>query len=149
MDKKTIYVAGPMRGYDNWNYDAFNAAERMLESRGWRVINPANLDSNYEETAGMETTPEGFNPDKNKDEHAVIRKIMKRDCDVVCDECDAVYMLKGYGDSKGAMTEMWLAKSLGLDIFFEMNEGRNNDRDCYPEFCRSISVGGKIPTTVN
>ena len=149
MDKKTIYVAGPMRGYPDWNYCAFNSTEKMLADRGWKVINPASLDSNYEETAGMETTPESFDPDKNEDEHAVIRKIMKRDCDVVCDECDAIFMLDGYRGSKGAMTEMWLAKSLGLDVYYEVNEGKNHVRDCYPENCRSISVGGKISTTID
>ena len=33
--------------------------------------------------------------------------------------CDAIYMLKNWQNSKGAMKELELAKELGLEIYFE------------------------------
>mgnify|MGYP001194661752 CR=1 FL=1 len=147
MDKKTIYVAGPMRGYPNWNYDSFNAAEKVLSTLGWRVINPANLDANYEETADLDSTPESFDPNDSNKDHEVIRKIMKRDCDVICDECDAIYLLTGWEKSKGALCEKWLCECLGVDVYYESGENCARDRD--PKGCQSVSVGGKIPTRVD
>ena len=45
IKKQTIYVAGPMRGYEEFNYPAFYEAERILESIGWDVVNPAKMDA--------------------------------------------------------------------------------------------------------
>ena len=45
IKKQTIYVAGPMRGYEDFNYPAFHEAERILESIGWDVVNPAKMDA--------------------------------------------------------------------------------------------------------
>ena len=42
--KPTIYVAGPMRGYENYNYPAFDRCSRVLREQGWNAINPAELD---------------------------------------------------------------------------------------------------------
>ena len=42
--KPTIYVAGPMRGYENYNFPAFDRCSRVLREQGWNVINPAELD---------------------------------------------------------------------------------------------------------
>ena len=50
--KTTVYIAGPMRGYPRFNFDAFDAAQSHLESLGYRVISPAALDREV-----------GFNPD--------------------------------------------------------------------------------------
>ena len=42
--KPTIYVAGPMRGFENYNYPAFDRCARVLRDQGCDVINPAELD---------------------------------------------------------------------------------------------------------
>jgi len=122
-----IYIAGPMRGYPDWNYKAFNDTEGRLKDNGWDVINPATLDSNYQETADLDATPESFDPDGNEDHRSANRKIMKRDVDAICDECSAIYMLRGWQMSQGACAEFYLACSIGLDIYYE---GPNNDHVC-------------------
>lgn len=38
-----LYIAGPMSGYPEANYPAFNEAERLLQHAGYTVVNPANV----------------------------------------------------------------------------------------------------------
>lgn len=36
-----VYIAGPMSDYDEFNFPAFFAAEELLRSVGYEVLNPA------------------------------------------------------------------------------------------------------------
>lgn len=38
-----LYIAGPMTGYPGNNYEAFHAAQRLLERAGYEVVNPATF----------------------------------------------------------------------------------------------------------
>ena len=40
----TLYLAGPMRGYPRFNFDAFDKARHALRLRGYAVLCPAELD---------------------------------------------------------------------------------------------------------
>jgi len=119
MHKNTIYIAGPMRGKPNWNYEAFDKAEKMMSELGWDVVNPATLDENSKDTQGLHCEPDDFDPDGDSYHRDVNRKIMRRDLDVICDRCDAIYMLEGWQMSQGACAEFYLSCSLGLDIMYE------------------------------
>ena len=119
MRNKTVYIAGPMRGKPNWNYEAFDRTEKMLSKMGWSVINPATLDENSKETQGLQCEPDEFDPDGNSRHRDVNRKIMKRDLDAICDNCDAIYMLEGWQMSQGACAEFYLSCSIGLTILYE------------------------------
>jgi hypothetical protein len=115
-----------MRGYPNWNYQAFAEAESFLRRQGWsNVINPATLDENYEDTKGL-GAPEDFDPYKDESHQSANRRIMKRDVDVICDDCIAIYMLRGWESSKGACAEFYLAASIGLEIHYQ---GAKSDYD--------------------
>lgn len=37
-------------------------------------------------------------------------------------KCDAIYMIPGYEKSKGALAELLMAKSMGLEIYYESEE---------------------------
>lgn len=37
-------------------------------------------------------------------------------------KCDAIYMISGYEKSKGALAELLMAKSMGLEIYYESEE---------------------------
>ena len=113
----TIYVAGPMRGYENYNYPAFDYRAGKLKEMGWTVINPAELDRN--EGKPM-SDPMAFSPDTNYEDHEFMRKALRRDMDAICDDCTAIYMMSNWEDSRGAKAEWHLAKALGLDIFYEI-----------------------------
>ena len=41
---KSIYIAGPMTGFPEFNFPAFFAAQAELEAKGWQVFNPAAKD---------------------------------------------------------------------------------------------------------
>ena len=41
------------------------------------------------------------------------------DCEIVKRCCDAIYMLKGYESSEGAMIELATAKNNGIEVIFE------------------------------
>jgi hypothetical protein len=94
-----------MRGYDNFNRDSFNVAERRLKSKGiYDVVNPAN----YDLEAGV--TKENF---KEK-----LRECLARDCQDICG-CSIIYMLRGWEESLGARAEHALGTALGLSIMYE------------------------------
>lgn len=99
---KKIYISGPMSGYDDFNFPAFNTKQKELEADGWIVFNPANKD----DEEAVKTDPSfakgdakalmktGFN----------FRKVYTWDVDKVI-EADAIYMLKRWEHSPGAVGE--------------------------------------------
>lgn len=119
MRKPTIYIAGPMRGYDNWNFDSFDRQAKSLRQNGWEVINPAELERNLQKKYG-ENDPHDFNPNTNQSDQEFLRKALQQDMTQICDNCTALYMLSGWEKSKGAIAERSLAQALGLDIFYEI-----------------------------
>ena len=42
-----VYICGPMSGYPEHNYPAFDAAEEVLKEQKHIVINPANLTRSF------------------------------------------------------------------------------------------------------
>lgn len=113
---KTIYIAGPMRGIKYFNFPAFDQAERLLTGAGYRVVNPANLDRQlgFDETSypddydWQDLSKIGFSlPD------AVIR-----DAEAIT-QCDGIYLLAGWENSKGAKAERAIAEWLGLSVICE------------------------------
>lgn len=104
--KKTIYIAGPMRGYPQFNFPAFDCAASKWMLRGWKVLNPAQMDRDI----GL---------DENKPETvdaAFIRKAIARDLDAIAGSADAIAVLPGWEKSKGANLEVGLARFLGLPV---------------------------------
>lgn len=104
-----IYVAGPMTGYDQWNFPAFFEAERQLLKLGYDVINPAHNDGTTLElaleSAGLPERP-----------NHTWAWYMRRDLPHVL-ECDAVCVLPGWQESKGASLEVHVANAIGVPIY--------------------------------
>jgi len=92
-----IYIAGPMKGKKDKNIPEFLAAQEMLESLAFIVLNPAILPEREEIT---------------KEQYMDIDLAMIR-------ACDHIYMLKGWQDSSGAFLEHAYAKYLGLEIVYQ------------------------------
>lgn len=95
---KTCYIAGPMRGYPRYNFDAFDNAAAKLRAEGWNVISPTDLDRQM-----------GFNPDTDSVTQEMLTDMQIRDVDAIF-KSDAVFVLDGWAMSKGATAEICLAK---------------------------------------
>ncbi len=114
--KPTIYIAGPMRNIEDFNFPAFDRQAKILRDQGWTVINPAEIDR---ELGSPSSDPMEYDPATNYDDHEFMRIALKRDTEVICEDCTAIYMLSRWEMSRGAKCEWHLAKALGLDIFYE------------------------------
>lgn len=92
--KKKVYIAGPMSGLPNKNYEAFYKAEELLVSKGYIVFNPARLN----------------------DPHPGTRKQALRNDYRALIECDAVALLPSWENSTGVGRELSIASDLELEV---------------------------------
>jgi hypothetical protein len=111
-----IYVAGPMRGHAFFNFPEFDKARDKLKAAGWDVISPADLDreTGFDETA----FPLDYDWVDLKKIGFSIEDAIDRDV-AALKQCDAIYMLDSWPRSTGANAELWLARWLGLDVYFQ------------------------------
>jgi hypothetical protein len=94
-ERKRIYIAGPMTGYADFNFPAFHAAAERLARAGWEVCNPA----------------ENFGGRTDLPRESYLRLDL-----AMLSHCDAVAMLPGWENSRGATLEYAVACELGCDI---------------------------------
>jgi hypothetical protein len=99
-----VYILGPMRGYPEFNFPAFFAAEERLKALGFEVFNPARMDQERD----------GFNT--LTDVPRRIRDYMKRDLSTVCD-MDFLYALQDWEESQGARLEEHCGRVCGIPVF--------------------------------
>lgn len=113
-----IYIAGPMRGYPEFNFPAFRVAAEEFRKRGFTVFSP-HEDS--EKAYGKDFSkkyPTGSGEDAEKDGFS-IRNALANDLDWICQEADSIYMLRGWEKSRGAIAEHATAVALGHRIYYE------------------------------
>jgi nucleoside 2-deoxyribosyltransferase len=103
-----IYIAGPMRGYKDYNFPAFHEAARHLRAKGHEVVNPAEMDE-----AAFQTQEE---IDKQAKAEGSTKMFMARDLPAMLG-CDAVLLLSGWGQSQGACTEAFTAAMSGMPVY--------------------------------
>ena len=111
---KRAYIAGPMRGYDNYNFPAFDAAYVDMIGREYIPVSPADMDRMYE---GWDLYPPETGFDSGD-----LKRFIRRDLAVILDldpATDIIYMLKGWENSKGALVEKALAEFVGLEVVYE------------------------------
>jgi len=89
-----VYISGPMTGYDELNYPAFELAAKQLRALGYVVISPHEI-----------------NPKKGMS----YENCMKADIAALL-LCDAIALLPGHENSKGAALETAIGKVLGMKI---------------------------------
>lgn len=100
-----IYVSGPMSGYVDSNFPAFNAAAAELRRLGFEVVNPAEINPGQ---------PPGPDADEVARKH-FWRQCLRADVRELCD-CDIVALLPGWEDSSGAHLEVHIAHRLGIKV---------------------------------
>ena len=106
-----IYIAGPMRGIEFYNFPAFDATKKFLEGNGHTVVSPADIDRSL-----------GHNPLESEDQDwnefpdcLTLKNTILRDVVAILD-CDAVWLLQGWENSKGATAERAIADWAGKEI---------------------------------
>lgn len=98
-----VYIAGKITGLKGYK-KLFANAEKQLKRNGHKIMNPSIL-------------PKGF-------EHEEYMKI----CYSMIDVCDAVYFLKNWTDSKGAIMEMQYAQVKNKTTLFEVYDENQNSQ---------------------
>lgn len=108
------YLAGPMRGIRDFNFPAFHAATARLRAAGHEVFNPAEKD---EEMHGPDISrSDTGNLNDIKGRGFDLRATLAMDLDWICRHAEAVVLLPGWENSKGARAEMYVAQALGLQV---------------------------------
>ena len=111
-----VYIAGPMAGYPEFNYPAFNRVEDALLRAGESVVNPAKLD-------GHDSLGDGLDPEGGTGVTAKLRaEFLKRDFAHLA-TCDAIAMLPGWEYSTGANAELLMARIMDLSVFVVYDDG--------------------------
>ena len=111
-----VYLSGPMRGYPNLNFPAFDAAASYLRDNGHAVLSPAEVDR-----------AEGFLPGTDEEAGLVSteahRQYMRRDIELLLRESlDAIILLPGWRRSRGSIIELIVGQALGLTVLALVGE---------------------------
>lgn len=99
---KTVYISGKITGDINYT-KKFAEAEKKLLDRGWRVLNPAKLPGDFE-----------------------YEQYYPINCAMI-DGADAIYMLRDFKESLGAVAELLYAGRKDIEIIFEREEIRKQE----------------------
>ena len=112
---QTVYIAGPMTGIKQWNFPAFFNAEARLTELGYIAINPARNDG---DTVRKAVAAAGPIDAPNNTWESYIRRDLPHvlKSDVVC-------VLPGWQNSRGAVLEVHVARSIGIPLMILSDEG--------------------------
>lgn len=94
---KKIYISGKISGIESEASVLFERVEKELQEKGYETVNPMKL--NHEHDKSWES-------------------YMKADIKALCD-CDEIFMLSNWKDSKGARIEHTIAFDLGIRRIYE------------------------------
>ena len=95
-----IYISGKITGIENEASGLFENAEILISSAGYEPVNPMKLKHEHD-----------------KSWHSYMREDVKALC-----ECDGIFMLENWTDSKGAIIEHTIALYLGLEVYYQATQ---------------------------
>lgn len=110
-----IYIAGPMSGIPQFNIPAFDEAAVRLREAGYDAVSPAELDDPDTRVAALASVDGKM--DKGALNGETWGDFLARDVKLVADEIDAIALLPGWEDSRGAQLELFVAKMCGLNYY--------------------------------
>lgn len=93
---RRIYISGPMTGYPECNFPAFEQAANRLRAIGFDVVSPHEFG-------------EG-DPSKSWSDY------LRKDLIAMLDGCNSVATLHGWENSRGANLEVHVAQTLGMRV---------------------------------
>lgn len=107
--KTRVYLAGPMRGYPQYNFPAFFEAAQALREAGYDVWSPAEHDAEagfkWDDKTGVEDLDGEFD----------LKAALAHDLKMVTEWADIVALLPGWEESKGTRAELAAAAALGKE----------------------------------
>lgn len=106
-----VYVAGPMRGYPEFNFPAFDDAAAKLRALGHEVFSPAERDREHFGATVNESATGDLRDIKVPFD---LRETLRADLDWITMHADAVVVLPGWEGSKGATAETATARAINL-----------------------------------
>jgi len=92
---KKIYISGKITGIEDQAAQLFEQAETDIRNAGFEPVNPMKLNHKH---------------DKSWESY------MKADLKALLD-CDGIFMLDNWSDSKGALIELDLALKVGVPVY--------------------------------
>jgi nucleoside 2-deoxyribosyltransferase len=104
---KTVYLSGPVTNNPHAR-DNFEAADKYIRTIGHIPLNPIRID-----------------PPKTNEEDKWAY-FMRKSIELLM-KSDAIYMLGGWWDSRGAILEFDLCTKLGIPVYFECERGKLNE----------------------
>ena len=140
-----LYLAGPMTGIPQFNFPAFDEAasnlRMVLGGDGVDVVSPAEIDDPATRAAAL-ASKDGA-PGSGTTSGETWGDFLSRDVKLVADEVDAIMVLPGWEDSKGARLEVFVARSVGKPVYdydrwskYDSSEGEAHKFDPVEEFDR-------------
>lgn len=111
-----IYLAGPMRGIADFNFPAFMTAAERLRAEGHEVFNPAERDIEAHGPEVAYGNPTGDLEIATREHGFNLRDALCDDLTFICKKADAIALLPGWQQSKGATAERAVGIALGLEI---------------------------------
>lgn len=117
MTTRKLYIAGPMTGFDYFNYPAFYESHkklvRILRGHNIDIVSPAHNDD------GSRISPPV--PEYAEAHDFYLRQALHKLVD-----CHAIYLLPGWSKSSGARIECRIAVALGMEVYLD-NESEIGD----------------------
>ena len=111
--KPRCYIAGPIAGRPGAR-EMFADAAKLWEDSGYEVVNPFDVAPHEHEG----DCPPGYTPGEGEHEHTSSACYMRADLRALLD-CDAIYMLPGWRESRGATAEHTVAVACGIPVLEE------------------------------
>lgn len=106
-----IYISGPMTGYENYNLNAFNNAEKTLKQLypNHIFINPHKLVKPF------------LSSHEVKNEQDFYNQILAFELDLIRKKVGALVLLSGWEKSNGCNEEVGEAKKKNIPCYFYKN----------------------------
>jgi hypothetical protein len=143
-----LYIAGPMSGFPQFNYPAFNATAEAVRAMGHEAMNPAEMDdpATQEDCLASEDgtfTPEGTIGGKTWGD------LLAKDVKLIADEVDGIVLLDRWTMSRGARLEAFICLSCKKPVYKIMrdNELVEMDPDDIADMCAYHVVGSQGDVT--
>jgi len=105
----TLYIAGPMTGCEDMNWDMFAECEKAIKEKGYEAVNPHKI--NFKDKEDMANQHRFYTPEY----------YLRRDIRFLID-CDGLILLPGWFESDGTSSELFIARRLKMPVYFYDHE---------------------------